>query len=143
MREPEERLWEILDEAELDLLITNGADGFPRVRPMTLLAYEEDGTLWFATSRSSHKVEEVRRNPKVSVFSFAEEAYAVIFGEAEIVDDPSLKKEFWEEEWEEFWDGPGDPDYVLLKVKGRKGQFYLVEEEELWETEFEPNGASP
>ncbi|RLE35257.1 hypothetical protein DRJ58_00330 [Candidatus Acetothermia bacterium] len=140
MRELEEELWEILDEADVDLLITMGEDGFPYIRPMTLLAYEEDtGVLWFATSRISRKVSHIQRNPKVTAFflAFERDAYAAFFGEAELLDDPKLKREFWEDDWAEHWDGPEDPDYVLLRIRSKKAQFYLVEEDELWETEFD------
>ncbi len=144
MRELEEQLWEILDEADVDLLVTVGDDGFPYIRPMTLLAYEEEGgILWFATSRVSRKVSHIERNPRVTAFFLAleKDAYATFLGEAEVVDDPELKREFWEEDWAEFWEGPDDPDYVLLRVRSKRAQFYLVEEDELWETEFGPDGA--
>ncbi len=136
--EAEAKLWEIVEESEIALLVTT-VDGYPRMRPMTLLAYEEDGTLWFATSKSSRKVEEIERNPKVAAFFLSLEggAYAQILGTAEVVEDPELKQEFWEEEWEDYWEGPDDPDYVLLKVRGERAEHYLVEEDELWVVEFQ------
>lgn len=135
----EDRLWKVLDEADLDLLITQGEDGFPHIRPMTLLAYEEDkGILWFATSRSSRKVAQIQRNPKVvAFFAVLEEgAFASFFGEGEVVDNPVLKSSFWEDRWYEFWKGPDDTDYVLLKIKAQKAQFHFYPEGELWELEF-------
>ncbi len=137
-REAEERLWQILDQAEISLLITQGPEGFPRVRPMTLLGYEEDGGLWFATSKSSRKVEEIAKNPKVTVCFLDLEggAHAQLFGEAEIVEDQELKTELWMEDWGEYWEGPDDPDYVLLHVIGQKAEYYLIEEDELWVVEF-------
>ena len=133
----EQRLWEIVEQSEVALLVTT-VEGYPRMRPMTLLAYEEDGILWFATSKSSRKIEEIAANPKVAaVFIHLEGgAYAQVFGDVELVEDDDLKKEFWEEEWEEYWEGPEDPDYVLLKVRGVRAEHYLVEEDELWVVEF-------
>jgi len=137
-QEAEERLWEIIDEAEVSLVITQGDRGFPHCRPMTLLGYEEDGTLWFATSRSSRKVSEIDRNPKVTVCFLAFEggAYAQMFGKAEIAEDPELKAELWMEEWGEYWESPDDPDYVLLLVRVDKAEYYLIEEDELWVIDF-------
>lgn len=138
MAEAEEKLWEIVEESEIALLITQ-AEGYPRVRPMTLLAYEEEGGVWFATSKSSRKVEEIGKNPQVTVCFLDLEggAYAQLFGTAQIVEDKEAKEEFWDEEWEEYWEGPEDPDYVLLYVEVHKAEYYLLEADELWVVEFE------
>jgi general stress protein 26 len=134
----EERFWQILDQAEVALFITNGPGGFPHSRPMTLLAYEEDGILWFATSRSSRKVKEIKRDSKVTVCFVAleEGAHAQAFGRAELLDDPELKRELWEDEWLEYWDGPEDPDLVLLAVYVERAEYYLIDEDELWVIDF-------
>ncbi len=138
MAEAEEKLWEIVEESEIALLITLG-EGFPRVRPMTLIAYEEEGGVWFATSRSSRKIEEIQKNPKVTVcfLDLEGSAYAQLFGQAEVVEDRAVKEEFWDEDWEEYWEGPEDPDYVLLHVRLQKAEYYLLEADELWVVEFE------
>jgi general stress protein 26 len=136
--EAERKLWEIVEESEIALLITDG-EGYPRMRPMTVVAYEEDGNIWFATSKSSRKVEEVGRNPRASACFLNLEggAHAQLFGEVEIVDDPELKKELWDEEWGEYWEGPSDPDYALLALHGVRAEYYLLDEDELWVVEFE------
>ncbi len=135
--EVEDKLWEIVEESEIALLITD-ADGYPRMRPMTVLAYDEDGSIWFATSKSSRKVEEIARTPRAAAYFLNLEggAHAQVFGEAELVDDPELKAEFWEEEWGEYWEGPTDPDYTLLALHGIRGEYYLVDEDEMWVVEF-------
>ncbi|RLE29336.1 hypothetical protein DRJ54_04815 [Candidatus Acetothermia bacterium] len=136
--EAEERFWKILDDAEISLLVTNGEDGFPHSRPMTLLGYEDEGVLWFATSRSSRKVAEIERDPKVTVCFLALEggAHAQAFGEAQVLEDPELKKELWMDEWGEYWEGPDDPDLVLLAIHLVKAEYYLIEEDELWVIDF-------
>jgi len=137
-KEAEGRLWEIVEESEIVLLITDGEE-YPRMRPMTVIAYEEDGSIWFATSKSSRKVEEIGRNPRASACFLNLEggAHAQVFGKAEIVDDPDLKNELWEEEWSEYWEGPTDPDYALLALRGARAEYYLLDEDELWVVEFE------
>ncbi|MEN3010680.1 MAG: pyridoxamine 5'-phosphate oxidase family protein [Candidatus Bipolaricaulaceae bacterium] len=64
-------------------------------------------------------------------------AYAQLFGTAQIVEDKATKEEFWDKEWEEYWEGPEDPDYVLLYEEVHKAEYYLVEADELWVVEFE------
>lgn len=136
-QEAEAKLWEIVEESEVVLLITDGG-GYPRMRPMTVVAYEEDGTIWFATSKSSRKVEEIGRNPKATACFLNLEggAHAQVFGEAEVVEDPDLKNELWDEDWTEYWDGPADPDYTLLALHGVRAEYYLLDEDELWVVEF-------
>ncbi|GAB4304264.1 MAG: pyridoxamine 5'-phosphate oxidase family protein [Candidatus Bipolaricaulota bacterium] len=136
--EAERKLWEIVEESEIVLLIT-ASEGYPRMRPMTVVAYEEDGSIWFATSKSSRKVEEIERNPHVTACFLNLEggAHAQVFGTAEVVADPDLKKELWDEEWGEYWEGPDDPDYVLLSLHGARAEYYLLDEDELWVVEFE------
>lgn len=138
MAEAEEKLWEIVEESEIALLITL-ADGYPRVRPMTLVAYEEEGGVWFATSKASRKVEEIGKNPNVTVcfLNLEGSAYAQLFGKAEVIEDRAVKEEFWDEDWEEYWEGPEDPDYVLIHVQVSKAEYYLLEADELWVVEFE------
>lgn len=138
MAEAEEKLWEIVEESEIALLITL-ADGHPRVRPMTLVAYEEEGGVWFATSKASRKVEEIGKNPNVTVcfLNLEGSAYAQLFGKAEVIEDRAVKEEFWDEDWEEYWEGPEDPDYVLIHVQVSKAEYYLLEADELWVVEFE------
>lgn len=135
--EAEARLWEIVEESEVVLLVTVG-EGYPRMRPMTVVAYEDDGSLWFATSKSSRKVEEIGKDPHATACFLNLEggAYAQVFGEAELVDDPELKKELWDEDWSEYWEGPEDPDYVLLALRGKRAEYYLLEEDELWVVDF-------
>ncbi len=138
MAEAEEKLWQIVEESEIALLITL-ADGYPRVRPMTLVAYEEEGGVWFATSKSSRKIEEIGKNSKVTVcfLDLEGSAYAQLFGTAELIEDREVKEEFWDEEWEEYWEGPEDPDYVLIHVQVQRAEYYLLEADELWVVEFE------
>lgn len=134
----EAKLWEIVEESEIVLLITDAA-GYPRMRPMQVVAYDEDGNVWFATSKSSRKVAEIRRNPRATVCFLNLEggAHAQLFGEVEIVEDPDLKKELWDEEWDEYWEGPEDPDYALLAFRGTRAEYFLLDEDELWVVEFE------
>jgi general stress protein 26 len=120
------RYWQIVDSVEFPLLITTGLDGFPQVRPMTLLL-RDGATAWFATSRRSAKVAQVTRDARVTVLFASTERfnYATLFGRAEIVDDAERRRTFWRETWRDDWPaGPQDEDYVLLKVVGERGAYY-------------------
>jgi len=121
-----ERYWKIVDSVEFPLLVTRGLDGFPQVRPMTLLC-RDGATVWFATSRRSAKVAQVVGDPRVTVLFANTERfnYATLFGRAEVAEDETKRRTYWRETWRDDWPaGPSDEDYVLLKVTGERGVYY-------------------
>jgi general stress protein 26 len=81
----------------------------------------EGFVIWFATSRYSAKVQQIRHDPKVSVY-YADHAkgdgYVVIEGKAEILDDKKLLLQ----KKRDYWDGiPGWKElFVLIKVVPKK-----------------------
>ena len=121
----QQTFWEIVDSIPYPILVTVCADGFPESRPMHLVE-REGWTLWFATSKASRKVGQIEASPKVTVL-FVDTVrynYASIHGVATVVDDHEREEALWRNEWEDDWpDGPADPDYVLLRVDGRRGHY--------------------
>jgi len=98
-------------------LVTMDSTGQPQVRTMNPFPLGDEIVIWFATSRKSRKVKEIRNNPKVSVY-YADHSnakgYVNITGTAEIIDDKALlisKKR-------EYWNGiPNWQDkFVLIKI---------------------------
>src|SRR5512146_1991875 len=75
-------------------LITIDASGQPQIRTMNPFPPEEDMSVWMATNRRSRKAEEIRANPRVSLY-YANHKEAtgsvVIHGEAVLVDDMAEK----------------------------------------------------
>jgi len=98
-------------------LVTIDSNGQPQVRTMNPFPVENDLVIWFATSRSSRKVEELKANSKVAVY-FADhitaKGYVNISGKAEVIDDKELlvkmKREYWEgiPNWQDI--------FVLIKI---------------------------
>src|SRR5256885_1779121 len=60
-------LREMLAEMDIAFLTTIGSDGHLRSRPMQLQRHDPDGTLWFATSLASHKIEDLRHDGRCCV----------------------------------------------------------------------------
>jgi len=121
-----EEFWSIIDSIPFPLLVTHGESGYPQSRPMHLIE-RENASLWFATSRSSHKVAQIGAHPEVTVLFVDAERfnYASFHARAEIIDDPDRGRRLWQSEWADDWPGgPSDPDYALLRVAGIRG-FYL------------------
>ena len=91
-----------------------------------------------ATSPAAREVAGIDRIAKVTGGFRAPEggAHAQAFGQAEMREDPGLKAELWREDWGEYWEGPEDPDYVLLVVRLDRAEYYLIEDDELWVIDF-------
>ncbi len=108
---------EIMDQTAYCGLVTIDSTGQPQTRTMNPFPANNDFITWFATSRSSRKVREIRNNPKVSVYyanHLSAKGYVNISGRAEVIDDKELlkkmKRDYWEgiPNWEEI--------FVLIKI---------------------------
>ncbi len=112
------KLWSMMKDTQFAMLTTDDT-GTLRARPMAASQSGFDGTLWFFTRASSHKVAEVGVEQHVGV-TYAEPAkqnYVSLSGTAALVTDKPSIKEHWSEAirtW--FPKGIDDPDITLLKV---------------------------
>lgn len=108
---------EIISQTAYCGLVTVDATGQPQVRTMNPFPMKDEFVIWFATSRSSRKVKEIKDNPKVCVYyadHTAAKGYVNVTGKAEVIDDKELlikmKREYWE----------GIPDwqniFVLIRI---------------------------
>jgi general stress protein 26 len=122
-----QKLGQLIRGIRVAMLATVEPDGKVRSRPMLTQETEFDGTLWFFTSASSHKMAEVEGHHEVNL-SYADpskERYVSVSGRAEVVRDRSKVKELWRpllKAW--FPEGPEDPDVVLLKVQAEQAEYW-------------------
>ncbi|WP_252503795.1 pyridoxamine 5'-phosphate oxidase family protein [Sporosarcina sp. Marseille-Q4943] len=108
----------ILDESYVGTMATV-QQGKPFSRYMTF--FNEDFTLYTATSKKTDKVEELERNPNTHILIGYEgegfgDAYLEIMGTVMISDEESLKEKVWNEHMKPWFTGPDDPNLVILKV---------------------------
>ncbi len=120
MSDLEQRIWKILERPLTAALATIGDDGAPWVRYVTIRA-DVDFTLNFCTARSTRKARQIKENPKVHLTCGNlrppdDSAFLQIAGRAEICSDGKVKAEHWNEEWRRYFEGPDDPDYVMVFV---------------------------
>lgn len=108
----------ILDESLVGTMATV-QDNKPFSRYMTF--FNEDFTLYTATSKQTDKVEELEGNPNTHILIGYEgegydDAYLEIMGTVKVADDESLKEKVWNEHMKPWFSGPEDPNLVILKV---------------------------
>jgi len=92
----------------------------PHSRYMTF--YNEGLTLFTPTKADTEKIEEIEKNSSVSVLLGYEEkglndTYVEVSGTSTINDSQDLKKQFWDESFKKWFDGPEDPNYVFLQIQ--------------------------
>lgn len=112
---------EIMKAVPFCALVTIDSAGQPQVRTMKPFPLGDEMVIWFATSRKSRKVNEIKNNPKVSVY-FSDHSnargYVNITGTAVIIDDKELlvkmKRAYWENipNWKDR--------FVLIKITPKK-----------------------
>ncbi len=93
---------EIINETTYCGLVTIDSTGQPQIRTMNPFPVKDDFVIWFATARTSRKVEEIRNNPKVCVYfanHLTAKGYVNINGSAMVIDDKELlikmKRDYW------------------------------------------------
>jgi len=108
---------EIIGETSYCALVTIDSTGRPQIRTMNPFPANEDLITWFATSRTSRKVREIKNDPRVCVYyadHTAAKGYVSISGTATVIDDKDLLLKMKRE----YWNGiPGWQDkFVLIRV---------------------------
>lgn len=108
---------EIISAAGTCALITVDEEGVPRVRAMDPFAPEENLTIWFGTNSRSRKVDQIKKNPGVTLYYLDSDAsgYVIVQGVARLVNDPKEKEKRWKAEWEDFYPDK-TKDYLLIEV---------------------------
>ena len=108
----------ILDESYIGTMATV-QQGKPFSRYMTF--FNEDLTLYTATSKKTDKVEELEQNPHTHILigyegeGFGDE-YLEIMGTVTISDEESIKEKVWNEHMKPYFTGPNDPELIILKI---------------------------
>ncbi len=120
------KLWELIKSTKFAMLTTEDGAHL-RSRPMAASQSSFDGTLWFFTKASSHKVDEVQTDHRVGV-SYSDPAaqnYVSMSGRATLVQDKAAIDEHWSEllaTW--FPNGKDDPDVALLRVDIAQAEYW-------------------
>jgi len=108
---------EIMTSATTCALITLDQEGRPRVRTMDPFSPESDFAVWFGTNPKSRKVDQIKRNPSVTLYYTENDGsgYVMLHGIAHIVNDQVEKDKRWKNEWEAFYPNKNE-DFLLIKV---------------------------
>lgn len=121
-----ERLAEKLKGQRVALLTLQEGPDELCSRPMTPLQMDGAGAIWMMASRRTMEPL-LGRAPAPANLAFADPArsdYVSLCGTAELVDDAERKRELWSLAGRAWFDGPTDPDLVLLRVQPRHADLW-------------------
>ncbi len=121
------RLADLIHGVEIAMLTTANADGRLVSRPLGTQEVEFDGDLWFATSKDSPKVAEIRANPRVNVAyaSAAKNTYVSVSGRAKISNDRAKIDALWSPAMSVFFPGgKDDPTLCLIHVQAESAEYW-------------------
>ncbi len=115
-----EKILDVLRQRRVASFATVTEDGKPWVRYVVPTA-SDDLRLTFPTHLKSRKVAHLRRNPEVHLTTGVTRLetarrYVQVQGTAEIRDDAEAKRAHWVSFLHHYFQGPEDPDYVLVVV---------------------------
>jgi general stress protein 26 len=108
---------EIISHLKYCALVTVDSTGTANVRTMNPFPPESDMCVWMATNSHTRKYEEIKKNPKVTLYYAnhgAAEGYVTITGRAVLVDDMAEKQKRKRDYWDQAF-----PDWkylILIKV---------------------------
>lgn len=111
---------EIMQAARYCTLITVGADGRPQARIVDPFPPDSDLTIWIATNPLTRKVQDIRRDARVTLlyFSATTSEYVTVLATAAPDSSAQAKAGHWKAAWKGLYhnENRGD-DYLLLRVK--------------------------
>ncbi|MES2707310.1 MAG: pyridoxamine 5'-phosphate oxidase family protein [Verrucomicrobiota bacterium] len=116
----------ILEDFSTAMLITSGDSSPFHARPMEIAWLDPDCRVWFYTSLSSPKVEEIKQDQHVLLtFQKDHSKYLTLAGTADIVRDRTRIEALWKESYRSWFpDGITDPDLVLVRVVPQSAEFW-------------------
>ncbi len=122
-----DRIAGIIEDIEMAMLTTVGADGTLHSRPMATQRTPFEGELLFLTGEESSKVHEIEQDSEVSLtYVDPKHTFLTLAGRASISNDRELIAELWNPSYQAWFpEGKGDPGIRVLRVR--------VEQAEYWE----------
>lgn len=120
-------LAEKIKNIKIAMLATTDELGVVRSRPMYTQTIEEDGIIWFFTSKVVKCSADIRLNPNIGL-SYSdpkENMFVSVTGLAQITEDPLKINALWNESlvaW--FPKGKNDPDIALIRIEVTEAEYW-------------------
>jgi pyridoxamine 5'-phosphate oxidase len=133
-----EKALALIKKSEIVILSTVDEEGYPNMRALLNLEKESLNTVWFSTNASSKKIGQIEKNGKAGAYFFDAASFQGLrlTGDIKIRKDQEAREKLWKPGFERYYpQGVNDPDYCVLELQVKKGNYY----EGFEKAEFEIN----
>ena len=111
---------------EMCIITVIDGDGYPYPSVITPSSSRGIEELTFGINTDSDKMKCLANNKKVGICFAGAEYSLTLFGDAEIITDPKLKKDLWYDGLSNHFEkGHEDPNYAVLKFKTRRHKLFV------------------
>jgi general stress protein 26 len=125
-----QKLMSMIEALDFGMLTTMDEDNNLRSRPMSTQK-AEDGVLWFLTSASTPKADEIKNESDVNI-SYADpstQTYISVSGKASTSKDKKQIRAVWNDDAKQWFPkGIDDPDLAVIKVKLVKAEYWDIDQ---------------
>jgi pyridoxamine 5'-phosphate oxidase len=138
IEEAKKKALELIKNSKTCVLATVDEGGYPNMRALLNLEHDDLKTIWFSTNSSSTKIKQAEKNEKAGVYFFNEAAFQGLrlTGNIKVRRDQEAREKLWRPGFEMYYPkGANDPDYCVLELQVKKGNYY----EGFEKAEFEIN----
>jgi general stress protein 26 len=119
-------IWKNIQQLSDCMLVTRDNTSL-RSRPMRGIARQDDNAIWFITAKTSHKDDEIARDPQACLCysDKSSNTYVSLSGAVDMTDDPEQIHALWNAGAQAYFNaGPDDPNIILLKFTPDFGEYW-------------------
>jgi len=117
----------IVNSIRSAFMVTHGRDGSLHGRPMATAELQEGwDRLYFASHRESGKTAELAADQRVYLgyVNATGSEWVSLSGTARILDDRQKIKQLYSPNWNNWFDGPDDPNLVLIEATPERAEYW-------------------
>lgn len=124
-----DEIFKFVSEQKTAFIASVDENGYPVVRAMLAPRIVDDSGIYFSTNTSSEKVKQYTANGKACVYFYKRGRFkyqgVTMIGDMEVCTDQETKDKIWRFGDKLFYkQGVTDPDYCVLRFKGKTAQYY-------------------
>jgi pyridoxamine 5'-phosphate oxidase len=122
-----EKSLELIKNSKTCVVATLDENSYPNMRAMLNLEHVGLKIVWLSTNLPSKKVKQIAQNEKGGVYFFNEASFQGLrlIGDFKIRQDQEAREKLWQPGFERYYpQGVNDPDYCVLELRVKNGNYY-------------------